>query len=227
MDDSTTPSAITIGELTRLLREFEEKIKAGTEAPERFLTLSEIEQLWGSLIGDTNVLYSDMLQTLIRSIDERDLIRKKREYWAKGIRLRTHRRAEREILTLHGKITYSRNILIPADKDSAEKLLESGQLKSVVSLDCALGISYLPFKMTTAMMLRCAYWAQNQCSYQAAEEAVGESLGLAVNDDTIWFVANYIGRLVFLGDCKRAEETMKQYGTGRLSYGHSGKGRST
>lgn len=79
MDNFTPPSAITIGELTRLVREFEEKIKAGTEDPERFLTLSEIEQLWGSLIGDTNVLYSDMLQTLIRSIDERELIRKKKE----------------------------------------------------------------------------------------------------------------------------------------------------
>lgn len=83
MDDFTTPSAITIGELTRLVREFEEKIKAGTEDPERFLTLSEIEQLWGSLIGDTNVLYSDMLQTLIRSIDERELIRKKKRILGK------------------------------------------------------------------------------------------------------------------------------------------------
>lgn len=91
-------------------------------------------------------------------------------------------------------------------------------------MDCALGISHLPFKMTTAMMLRCAYWAQNQCSYQAAEEAIKVSLGLAVNDDTIRLVANYIGRLVFFEDCKRAEETMKQYDTGTLSYGRSKEG---
>ena len=47
--------------------------------PDRFLTLSEIEELWGKLIGDTNVLYSDMLQQLIRNVDEKDLIRQKKE----------------------------------------------------------------------------------------------------------------------------------------------------
>lgn len=72
--------------------------------------------------------------------------------------------------------------------------------------------------MTAAMMLRCAYWAQNQCSYQAAEEAIEKSLGISVNDDTIRLVTNYIGRLVFLEDCRRAEETMTEYDAGNLSY---------
>ena len=42
MGDIKSPSSITIGELTRLVKEFEEKIKNGTEDPDRFLTLSEI-----------------------------------------------------------------------------------------------------------------------------------------------------------------------------------------
>lgn len=78
MADLTTPSVITIGELTRIIKEFEEKIKTGTEDPDRFLTLAEIEQLWGMLIGDTNVLYSNMLQSLIQDIDEKELVRKKK-----------------------------------------------------------------------------------------------------------------------------------------------------
>ena len=61
------------------LKEFEEKIQNGTEDPNRFLTLTEIEELWGRLIGDTNVLYSDMLQSLIQNIDERELVRQKKE----------------------------------------------------------------------------------------------------------------------------------------------------
>ncbi len=65
MDDIKSPSSVTLGELSRIVKEFEEKIKNGTESPERFLTLAEIENLWGKLIGDTNVLYSDMLQSLI------------------------------------------------------------------------------------------------------------------------------------------------------------------
>lgn len=79
MDDIKSPSTVTIRELSRIVKEFEEKIQNGTEDPDRFLTLTEIEDLWGKLIGNTNVLYSDMLQSLIQNIDERGLIRQKKE----------------------------------------------------------------------------------------------------------------------------------------------------
>ncbi len=79
MDDIKSPSAVTIRELSRIVKEFEEKIQNGTEDPDRFLTLTEIEELWGKLIGNTNVLYSDMLQSLIQNIDERGLVRQKKE----------------------------------------------------------------------------------------------------------------------------------------------------
>lgn len=79
MDDIKSPSSVTIGELSRLVKEFEEKIQNGTADPNRFLTISEIEELWGKLIGNTNVLYSDMLRSLIQDIDERELIREKKE----------------------------------------------------------------------------------------------------------------------------------------------------
>lgn len=78
MNDDNAPSSITVGELSRLVHEFEERILDGTEDPDRFLTLAEIEELWGKLIGDTTVLYSNMLQGLISSVDEREIIRKKK-----------------------------------------------------------------------------------------------------------------------------------------------------
>lgn len=84
MRDDNAPSAITIGELNRLVREFEERILDGTEDPDRFLTLAEMEELWGKLIGDTTVLYSSMLQDLISSVDERAIIRKKKRISEKG-----------------------------------------------------------------------------------------------------------------------------------------------
>ena len=79
MGDIKSPSSVTIGELARLVKEFEEKIQCGTEDPDRFLTLSEMEELWGKLIGDTNILYSEMLQQLIGSINEKELIHQKKE----------------------------------------------------------------------------------------------------------------------------------------------------
>ena len=79
MDDIKSPSSVTIGEVNRIIREFEEKIQNGTVNSDHFPTLSEIEELRSKLIGDTNIIYSDMVQTLIRNIDEKELIRQKKE----------------------------------------------------------------------------------------------------------------------------------------------------
>ena len=79
MSKNISPSSVTIGELTRIVKEFEEKIQNGTEDPERFLTLTEIEEIWRKLIRETNVLYSDMLQNLIQNIDEKEIVRSKKE----------------------------------------------------------------------------------------------------------------------------------------------------
>lgn len=59
-------------------------------------------------------------------------------------------------------------------------------------------------------MLEAAFWAQNQCSYQRAEEILAKE-GIIINDDTIRLVTNYVGGYVFKEDCKRAEEIFKRY----------------
>ena len=122
---------------------------------------------------------------------------KKNEYLKKGIRLKNHRNASREIATLHGKLTYTRSILIPADAESKRRLAELENSNNVIPLDQVLGIASLPFKMSLDLMLRCAYWAQNQPSYQKAEEALYEASHISVNDDTIRLVTNCIGKLVW------------------------------
>lgn len=66
-------------ELVRLIEDFKEKIRAGTSDADHFFTISEIEQLWSQLRGNTSELYSDMLQELLSEVDESDLIRKKKQ----------------------------------------------------------------------------------------------------------------------------------------------------
>ena len=65
-------------ELIRMVDEFRQKIITGTSNPENFLTISDIERLWSELRGDTGILYSDMLSELLASIDESEIIRKKK-----------------------------------------------------------------------------------------------------------------------------------------------------
>jgi hypothetical protein len=72
--------------------------------------------------------------------------------------------------------------------------------------------------MTLATMLRAAYWAQNQCSYQKAEEIMKDVYGIFINDDTIRLATNYVGEIVFKEDCRKAEETYALFERGKLPY---------
>ena len=60
-------------ELVRLVDNFKEKLQMGTSSADDFLTISEIEQLWSELRGNTSELYSDMVQELLSTADESDL----------------------------------------------------------------------------------------------------------------------------------------------------------
>lgn len=127
-------------------------------------------------------------------------------------------------MTLNGVLTYFRNILRPADAISKKLLLKAEGAKRVVPLDVALKIDKLPFKMTIATMLKVAYWAQNQCSYQKAEEVIKDVYGIFVNDDTIRAVTNYVGNIVFQEDCKKAEEAYCLFLSGSLPYAQDKRG---
>ena len=138
--------------------------------------------------------------------------------------MRTHRRAERLIYTLHGVLRYCRTILIPVDAKSSTVLWDAMHTKSISPLDDALGISRLPFKMSPALMLRCAYWSQNQCSYQAAENVMWDTYHMKINDDTMRYVTNHIGRIVFEEDCRRTNELFQKFDHGNLTFPSYKKG---
>ena len=78
--------------------------------------------------------------------------------------------------------------------------------------------------MTVDAMLQVSYWAQNQCSYQRAEEALYKVMGIYINDDTIRMVTNYIGNLVFKEDCRRAEAYTALLFSGKASFARRKKG---
>lgn len=69
----------TILEIKRLIKEFQDRFKEKTNQSERFLTINELENLWSELRKNTDVLYSDMVRQLMSTIDEKELIRKKKE----------------------------------------------------------------------------------------------------------------------------------------------------
>ena len=68
-----------IAEIERLINDFKEKFETGTSDADHFITLHEIERLWGELQNSTNNIYSDMIRELMSKVDESQLIRKKKE----------------------------------------------------------------------------------------------------------------------------------------------------
>ena len=73
-------------------------------------------------------------------------------------------------------------------------------------------------------MVKIAYWAQNQSSYQRAEDAISEAMHINVNDDTVRQVTNYVGSIVFQNDCRRAEEAYANLDQCKLEFPCDKKG---
>ena len=122
------------------------------------------------------------------------------------------------IISTYGAVSYSRYHLRPLDDESKEKLMELTGLKSVIPIDCSLGIAGLPFKITPNAMLKIAYWAQNQLSYERAEEAIFEIMKIKINDDTIRAVTDFVGNVIFKNDCSKADQSISMLNNGSLSF---------
>ena len=122
------------------------------------------------------------------------------------------------IITAYGSMSFSRYHLKPQTQESKEKLVKLTGLKSIVPLDYHLGLSSLPFKITPYAMLKIAFWAQNQLSYQRAEEAIYEIMKIKINDDTVRAVTDFVGKVIFDRDCRKADESINMLNNGSLSY---------
>jgi len=72
-------SQIRKAEIERLIDGFEADFKSKTSDADNFITIHEIERMWGELQQSTLNLYSDMVRDLLSRVDEGDLIRKKNE----------------------------------------------------------------------------------------------------------------------------------------------------
>lgn len=72
-------SDLVAEKIKKILQEFEEEFNKKTANPKDFATISDLESMWLNLRGQTNILYSDMIQRLLDQTNEKELIRKKKE----------------------------------------------------------------------------------------------------------------------------------------------------
>jgi len=65
--------------VTALISKFGKQIEEGTTNVETFMTLDDIEARWSQLRRNTEQVYTDIISEIIASVDERELISKKKE----------------------------------------------------------------------------------------------------------------------------------------------------
>jgi len=77
-DDKINKTDVQKAELERLIDDFKDRFNERTADPSNYITIHEIERMWGELLGNTQNIYSDMIRDLINSQDEKELIRQKK-----------------------------------------------------------------------------------------------------------------------------------------------------
>jgi hypothetical protein len=70
-----------------------------------------------------------------------------------------------------------------------------------------LKIARLPFKATKNLTDKISFWAQNQGSYEKAQNTMREELGIHVSDEYIRSITTRVGGLVYDHDIKESEDT--------------------
>ena len=79
MEETTEETLhVEIAEIEHLINEFKEKFAINTKSADDFMTITDLELMWGELQSRTNNIYSDMIRKLMSEVDESDLIRKKK-----------------------------------------------------------------------------------------------------------------------------------------------------
>lgn len=76
-------------------------------------------------------------------------------------------------------------------------------------MDEYLGINKLPFKVSIKAMIEIAFWGQNQPSFQKAKNIIKRVLGIDISYITVMKITEYIGKLVYDYNYKKALKTWK------------------
>ena len=79
LNEESHATSSTAHEVNRLIKQFQDDFVQKTSNTDKFLTINELENMWTDLRNNTEILYSDMIRNLIGEINERDMVRKKKE----------------------------------------------------------------------------------------------------------------------------------------------------
>jgi hypothetical protein len=186
---------------------------------EKFIDINRIEELFNILRNDRIKLHGLLVSKEIENLNEKAIIKEvRRIYYEKGIILKTAHKIPISIQKDGVKIRYSRYLLTPKNKESADKLKKLENKRGVFPLDMALGVSDLPHNMTVNAMLKVGKVAQASRSYKNASETLAADHGIQLDPATIMTVTNQIGEIAFKNELAQAEESYNRFSSRKTSF---------
>ena len=106
----------------------------------------------------------------------------------------------RDILTLGGKLTLCRTLLVPENQEDRDNI------KGIYPLDQELMIDKAPFKATYRMMAAIAREGILCTSYSKSAKQIEEKYHAIISPAQVKRITDYVGNLVYMDDCRRAAE---------------------
>ena len=113
------------------------------------------------------------------------------------------------ILTSHGKISYRRTILVPANQQSSDTLRQMGKI-SVCPMDEILGVERTGFRMTYKAMAQIAREGITSRSYADACRQFNEKYHIKISETEVKNVTDFVGKLMFNKITEEAETAAKR-----------------
>lgn len=107
---------------------------------------------------------------------------------------------------MHGRITFERTMLVGENAESRAKIKELTGESCIFPLDCALGISKVPFKMTPRMILTVAREGVRGKSYKEAAITLNDRFNVEFKPDLVRRVTDHVGRIVWNDDLEQAKQ---------------------
>jgi hypothetical protein len=79
MDEFNSIKENAIDDITKQINILADTIRDGIETPERTMTITDLERYWTNTRKSTDGIVSDMVGRLLETVNERELVRKKKE----------------------------------------------------------------------------------------------------------------------------------------------------
>jgi hypothetical protein len=204
-----------ITEVLQIICATDEILLKRTFQVDGFFSFADIEEMLQEetrRINDANL--RSLFNNMKRMVGEDSVVLKKKEALQEiGIKVKRWRYYKNSIVTMLGRVPYERVALKGSTLDDMIALKSLGYKGHIYPVDELLGVTYLPFDMTIAAMLKTTKEACLADSYENAQDRLMES-GININDDTIRAVINTIGGIVFDNERIAANEAVNNFQNG-------------